>query len=145
MRPRICDRRFVMADFGSASVPLGPAAAFERAAIGNRQSRLDDGVAIGFSALSCWAAVSRAQDKTETPLTLGGFDTQGSVTVGYRFDDVKGYRPMFQELSDLNQGFRLMDFNMFGDAAKGPIPLRTATRSRSPGLAASLSRPGSSP
>jgi hypothetical protein len=62
------------------------------------------------------------QDNAETPLTLGGFNTQGSVTVGYRFDDVKGYRPMFQELSDLDKGFRLMDFNMFGEAAKGANP-----------------------
>ena len=60
-----------------------------------------------------------AQDSAEPPLTLGGFNTQGSATVGYRFDDVKGYVPMFRELSDLNKGFRLMDFNMFGEAAKG--------------------------
>ena len=39
--------------------------------------------------------------------------------MGYRFDDVKGYRPMFQELSGLEPGFRLMDFSMFGEAAKG--------------------------
>lgn len=64
----------------------------------------------------------KAQDSAEPSQTLGGFNTQGSVTVGYRFTDVKGYRPMFQELSDLNKGFRLMDFNMFGDAAKGANP-----------------------
>lgn len=63
-----------------------------------------------------------AQDSAETPLTLGGFNTQGSVTVGYRFDDVKGYVPMFQELSDLNKGLRLMDFNIFGEAAQGANP-----------------------
>ena len=63
-----------------------------------------------------------AQDGTETPLNLGGFNTQGSVTVGYRFDDVKGYLPMYQELSDLEKGFRLMDFNMFGEAAPGVNP-----------------------
>ena len=45
----------------------------------------------------CFAAgLLWAQDSTETPLSLGGFNTQGSVTVGYRFDDVKGYVPMFQ-------------------------------------------------
>ena len=60
-----------------------------------------------------------AQDSAETPLTIGGFNTQGSVTVGYRFDDVKGYVPMYQELTGLEKGFRLMDFNMFGEAAKG--------------------------
>ncbi len=63
-----------------------------------------------------------AQDNAETPLTLGGFNTQGSVTVGYRFDDVKGYVPMFQDLSGLEKGFRLMDFNLFGEAAKGANP-----------------------
>ncbi len=61
----------------------------------------------------------RAQDNAEAPLTWAGFATQGSSTFGYRFDDVKGYLPMFQELSDLNHGLRLMDFNMFGEAAKG--------------------------
>ncbi len=64
----------------------------------------------------------RAQDNGGAPLTWAGFDTQGSATVGFRFDDVKGYLPMFQELSDLNHGFRLMDFNMFGEAAKGANP-----------------------
>ena len=63
-----------------------------------------------------------AQDNTETPLNFGGFNTQGSATVGYRFDDVKGYLPMFQELSDLQKGFRLMDFNMFGAAKNGVNP-----------------------
>jgi hypothetical protein len=63
-----------------------------------------------------------AQDSTETPLNIGGLNTQGSATVGYRFDDVKGYLPMFQELSDLRKGFRLMDFNIFGEAQKGANP-----------------------
>lgn len=78
---------------------------------------------VGLALLLC-ALPLRAQnsDSGESPLVLGGFDTQGSVTVGYRFDDVKGYRPMFQELSDLNQGFRLLDFSLFGDAAKGASP-----------------------
>lgn len=66
--------------------------------------------------------VVRAQDSSEAPSTLGGFNTQGSVSVGYRFDDVKGYLPMYQELSDLESGFRLMDFNMFGEAAQGTNP-----------------------
>jgi hypothetical protein len=61
----------------------------------------------------------RAQDNAETPLTIGGFNTQGSVTVGYRFDDVKGFVPMYQELSGLDKGFRLMDFSVFGEAVTG--------------------------
>jgi hypothetical protein len=68
------------------------------------------------------SGVLMAQDSAETPLTIGGFNTQGSLTLGYRFDDVKGYRPMFQDLSGLEKGFRLTDFNVFGEAAKGANP-----------------------
>ena len=75
-----------------------------------------------FTVMLLGGNILMGQDKTETPLTLDGFNTQGSVTVGYRFDDVKGYVPMFQSLSGLENGFRLMDFNMFGDAAKGANP-----------------------
>src|SRR3954468_307426 len=49
------------------------------------------------------------------PLTLaqeGPF--RGSITTGYRFTDVKGYEPKFQELFDLNSGLRLLDLNLFG-------------------------------
>ena len=74
---------------------------------------------ISLAVLLVGGRVLVAQDSAETPLTLGGFNTQGSATFGFRFDDVKGYVPMFQELSDLNKGPRLLDFNMFGEAAKG--------------------------
>jgi hypothetical protein len=58
-----------------------------------------------------------AQDNYETaPLSLGDFSTQGSASVGYRFTDVKGFRPMYNEMIDLRRGPRLMDFNMFGEA-----------------------------
>ena len=40
----------------------------------------------------------------------------GSVTAGYRFTDVSGYQPNYQELFDLNSGFRLLDFSLFGKA-----------------------------
>jgi hypothetical protein len=53
------------------------------------------------------------------PISLGGFNTQGSVSVGYRFADIKGYQPMYMELLDLRPGLRLSDFNMFGEAAPG--------------------------
>lgn len=56
------------------------------------------------------------------PLTIGGFNTQGSVTVGYRFTDIKGYEPMYLELMDLRPGPRLMDFNLFGEAVQGTNP-----------------------
>jgi hypothetical protein len=84
--------------------------------------RLGKQLLISLAVLLLSGSLLVAQDNAETPLTLGGFNTQGSVTVGYRFDNVKGYVPMFQELSDLNKGFRLMDFNMFGEAAKGANP-----------------------
>lgn len=61
----------------------------------------------------------RAQDDDSKPLVLGGFDTQGSVTTGYRFTDVHGYRNEFTELFDLNSGFRVMDFSLFGQAQPG--------------------------
>jgi hypothetical protein len=55
-----------------------------------------------------------AQDQGEPSLQLGAFQVQGSASVGYRFADIKGYEPMYQELLNLNKGPRLMDFNMFG-------------------------------
>ena len=84
--------------------------------------RLREQLLISPAVLLLGGSVLRAQDNAETPLNLGGFNTQGSVTVGYRFDDIKGYAPMYQELSGLEKGFRLMDFNMFGEAAKGANP-----------------------
>jgi hypothetical protein len=56
------------------------------------------------------------------PITVGGFNTQGSVTVGYRFADIKGYQPMYMELVNLRPGPRLMDFNVFGEAAEKANP-----------------------
>jgi hypothetical protein len=56
------------------------------------------------------------------PMTVGGFNTQGSVTFGYRFADIKGYQPMYMELLDLRPGPRLMDFNIFGEAAAKANP-----------------------
>ena len=53
------------------------------------------------------------------PLVLGGFENQGSFTTGYRFTDVSGYRPKFDELFDLNSGFRVLDFSLFGKAQEG--------------------------
>jgi hypothetical protein len=77
---------------------------------------------ISLAALLLCACGLLAQENPETPFKLGGLNNQGSVTVGYRFDDVKGYVPMFQQLSDLERGFRLMDFNLFGEAQTGVNP-----------------------
>lgn len=59
-----------------------------------------------------------AQDAA-APRVIGGFETQGSLTTGYRFSDVKGYRPKFQELVNLGEGFRMTDFSLFGHAQDG--------------------------
>jgi hypothetical protein len=56
------------------------------------------------------------------PLTLGGFETQGSVTAGYRFTEFRGREQKFLELFDLQKGFRLMDFNLMGRAKEGAVP-----------------------
>jgi hypothetical protein len=73
--------------------------------------------------LLAFSFLSRAQDTGEKPpITFGGFNTQGSVTAGYRFTDIKGYRPMYLQLFDLQKGFRLQDFSMFGEAQEGANP-----------------------
>jgi hypothetical protein len=64
----------------------------------------------------------RAQDPEETPLNLGDFSTQGSASFGYRFTDIKGFKPMYNEMINLRGGARLMDFNMFGEAKEGANP-----------------------
>src|SRR5262245_19729035 len=43
-----------------------------------------------------------------------GFETQGSVTAGYRFVDTSGRREKYLELFDLRKGFRLDEFDLFG-------------------------------
>ncbi len=59
-----------------------------------------------------------AQD-ISSPVSFGGFDNRGSATFGYRFTDVKGYEPKFEELFDLKSGPRLLDFDLFGKAQEG--------------------------
>jgi len=68
------------------------------------------------------AGASLAQDTP--PVTWGDFQATGSATFGYRFNDINGYEPKFQELFDLRSGFRLVDFNLSGTAksdAKSPF------------------------
>ena len=60
-----------------------------------------------------------AQDDSTKPVVVGGFENTGSATFGYRFTDVSGYRPKFQQLFDLNSGARLLDFDLFGKAQEG--------------------------
>jgi hypothetical protein len=64
-----------------------------------------------------------ARDASQgSPLALGDLNAQGSATVGYRFTDVKGYKPQFLQLFDLQKGFRLQDFNVFGKSRGGANP-----------------------
>lgn len=55
----------------------------------------------------------------DKPLVLGSFENSGSITTGYRFTDVNGYRPKYEELFELNSGFRVLDFSLFGHVRKG--------------------------
>ena len=48
------------------------------------------------------------------PVGPGGFETQGSVTAGYRFLDTSGRREKYLELFNLKKGFRLNEFDLFG-------------------------------
>lgn len=84
--------------------------------------RARHGFLLGVTALMVICPALEAQDETANPappLVLGGFQTQGSATAGYRFTNVKGYQPMYQELFDLNKGFRVQDFNIYGEAVEG--------------------------
>ncbi len=65
------------------------------------------------------ALEAQDEDQPPAPRQLGGFETQGSVTMGYRFTDVTGREQKFLELFDLQKGLRLMDFNLFGQAPRG--------------------------
>ena len=65
--------------------------------------------------------VAYAQDE-QSPFNWGPFQTEGSVTTGYRFTSVGGYEPGFQQMFDLRSGFRLFDFNLTGKAKEGSNP-----------------------
>ena len=67
---------------------------------------------LAIAAITGLALPLLAQDDPK-PIVIGDFDNSGSVTTGYRFTEVSGYRPMFQQLFDMNSGFRLMDFSLF--------------------------------
>jgi hypothetical protein len=86
------------------------------------------------SALLMTSTGLRAQDEPETPLTLGAFNTQGSVTAGYRFTDIKGYQPQYLQLFDLQKGFRLQDFSLFGESQEGANPFADTFSLQTSGL-----------
>src|ERR1700730_8799309 len=70
-------------------------------------------LAVGFLAFPLQA---QTDDK---PLVIGDFENSGSVSFGYRFTDVSGYKAEYQELFGLESGSRLLDFSLFGHLAAG--------------------------
>src|SRR5438876_105775 len=72
-------------------------------------------LAIAAVAVLLSAATLQAQDNP-APTNLGGFETQGSVTAGYRFLDTSGRRQKYLELFNLKKGFRVNEFERFGRA-----------------------------
>jgi hypothetical protein len=66
------------------------------------------------------AASALAQDAP--PMSIGPYDTSGEVSVGYRFTDITGREEKFQELFNLRDGLRLLDFSFIGNAKPGTAP-----------------------
>jgi hypothetical protein len=88
--------------------------------------RTDSSVLLPRLLLGVLLAVSapvRAQDNEKppgpAPAPATGFETQGTVGVGYRFTDVSGQDHRYRELFNLDDGLRLTDFTFFGRAASG--------------------------
>ena len=80
-------------------------------------------------------SLARAQEAEETaPLSWAGFQTSGSTSVGYRFTDVKGYQPQYQEMIGLGKGFRVLDVNFYGDAEENKNPFADHFSIQSSGL-----------
>src|SRR5215831_707937 len=61
-------------------------------------------------------------DSEPVPMAVGDFTLSGSTTAGFRFESVKGYEPKYRELFNLGGGFRLLDFNLNGDAQDDKNP-----------------------
>jgi hypothetical protein len=82
-------------------------------------------ILLSLAGLLALSPLLRAQDNDnyeDPPMAFGGFSNQGSAEVGYRFTEVKGYAPMYQELVNLQSGPRLLDLNLFGEAREGVNP-----------------------
>ena len=62
------------------------------------------------------------QEPTQPPQLLGGFQSEGSITSGYRFAHVKGDMAQYNDLFNLHDGFRVMNFNLMGRAPEGSTP-----------------------
>src|SRR5437016_3589229 len=62
------------------------------------------------------SALLAEEESSGKPISFGGFDNRGEATAGYRFTDVRGYRPQFRQMFDLRSGFRVQGLSLFGDA-----------------------------
>lgn len=61
-------------------------------------------------------SAGRLYSQVDSPAGSEKFRNQGEVTVGYRFADVGGYFPQYQQMFDLKDGFRLFDFTLHGNS-----------------------------
>ena len=76
--------------------------------------------AIIFLALS--SALFAEEESIGKAIPVGDFDNTGQATVGYRFIDVRGYSPQFDQMFNLRPGLRLMDVNLQGNARDNTVP-----------------------
>lgn len=75
-------------------------------------------IAIALVALTA----TRFWAQAPSPVTIGNFENTGFITAGYRFVDVHGYRPKYEELFDLNPGFRVTEVGLYGSVKEGTQP-----------------------
>jgi hypothetical protein len=69
--------------------------------------------------LGAFISISTLLYAQDPSFTSGGFENHGSVMAGYRFDDIHGRRQKFQELFNLNPGFRLFELDLYGHPKEG--------------------------
>ena len=67
--------------------------------------------AIIFISMFCLLLVPEV--KSQTPVTIGGFQWGGDIELGYRITDVDG-RNRYKEVVNLMEGLRLFDFSLLG-------------------------------
>jgi opacity protein-like surface antigen len=67
--------------------------------------------AILFISMFCLLLVPEV--RSETPMTVGGFQWGGDIELGYRITDVDG-RNRYKEVVNLSEGLRLFDLSLFG-------------------------------
>ena len=74
---------------------------------------------IAFTILLSMCSIALWGQEEKPQLLFGGFNTTGTVSVGYRFTTIKGDVGQYNNLFDLHEGFRLMDVNLIGRAPEG--------------------------